>query len=52
MIAGQLRDAAGEPVPAVQVAALRVDFAQRQQPGAGGADDDDRTIAAPIASSD
>ena len=32
VIAGQLRDAAGEPVPAVQVAALRVDFARGSSP--------------------
>ncbi len=32
VIAGQLRDAAGEPVPAVQVAALRVDFARGTSP--------------------
>ena len=32
VIAGQLRDAAGEPVPAVQVAALRVDLARGSNP--------------------
>ena len=32
VIAGQLRDGAGEPVPAVQVAALRVDFARGTSP--------------------